>query len=224
MYMRIQSHIYCLSLSFHPPPTFSLLLPLIPLLSLPPSILSLLLPLIPLSLSPSSLYFLSSLPPPSTLLSPHFSLWGWPCPVLGRWCSQLADIRCSTLAISAALLRRTVPVHTATTTHLHPHPEGETNTPHCGGEGETLLLLHGQLRVLSSQFQATCIFTSKPYRPGFIQDFFGGKRSLWGTTTASCMSMRLYKFSSFWGENWAPLSMKLSTCTCTYNDTVLTIC
>ena len=39
---------------------------------------------------------------------------------------------------------------------------------------------------------------------GFIQDFWvrGGGRSLWGTATASCMSMRLYKFSSFLVGRW----------------------
>ena len=42
------------------------------------------------------------------------------------------------------------------------------------GGGGTLLLLHGQLRVLSSQFQAACIFMSKPYR--FHTGFLGGKR------------------------------------------------
>ena len=37
-------------------------------------------------------------------------------------------------------------------------------------------------------------------KQGFIQDFLGGGgRSLWDTATASCMTMRLYKFSSFLG-------------------------
>ena len=50
---------------------------------------------------------------------------------------------------------------------------------------------------------ATPIHTHTPYMyvhwQGFIQDLGGRERSLWGTTTASCMSMRLYKFSSFLG-------------------------